>query len=315
MGKTDVCRRMIAESASLQTLPPEAYPPESREAGRNYIYISYAREDYRRVYDDLLSLAAAGVRFAYDRGMPASSARDEAVRDRMCDPLCVGMIFYLSEALFLSEGLERELAFAVGDGSEDSGKNYFCVNLAGMMPTKILRGIIRRYSDEELEERGIDERITELVSAFSDKATYIEYKEGGGHIPHLTRQLCEQFNVGGGEDEESTRLARELAQARSFAIKGTALRRYLGDMENVEIPEGVETIRPFAFDTCMHVRSLLLPLSLRVIDGDAFAGSGIAELLYPGSCDDFSRLVTPGARAVFLREKIPVICMDGTVYF
>lgn len=46
---------------------------------------------------------------------------DDVVREKMTDPNCAGVIFYLSEHLFLSRSIQTEIQIAIGDDPEGEG--------------------------------------------------------------------------------------------------------------------------------------------------------------------------------------------------
>jgi len=51
----------------------DAVPVPDIGENQNYIFISYAHQDYKQVYEDLAVMYHAGVRFWYDRGLTAGS--------------------------------------------------------------------------------------------------------------------------------------------------------------------------------------------------------------------------------------------------
>ena len=135
----------------------------------------------------------AGVRFWYDRGLVAGKNWDEEAKRIIENPHCVGVIFFLSENLFLSESVNKEIDLVRGN-KEQSLKNYFCVNLSDMLPSRILRNIMR-MDDSVLDLAGLDmERISVLANAFSDKMTYLRFSDST-HRKDLVDHISSQFNV------------------------------------------------------------------------------------------------------------------------
>ena len=67
-----------------------------------------------------------------------------------------------------------------------------------------------------------------------------------------------------------------------FTIEDGGLTQYTGPGGNVVIPEGVEAIRPGAFDECAGLTGVVLPESLRTIGFHAFMeGRGLTEITIP----------------------------------
>lgn len=171
----------------------ESVPVPDIAENQNYIFISYSHKDYKKVYADLAYLYREGVRFWYDRGLSAGKNWDAEVKERLESPRCSGVIFYLSENMFLSKSVNEEISLVCGM-EHQSRKNYFCVNLSEGQPKDILRNIMR-MEDDVLEHAGLDmDRIGVLAKAFSDKQTYLQ-QTGIDYYTHLLDQIKEQFDV------------------------------------------------------------------------------------------------------------------------
>lgn len=171
----------------------EAVPIPDIADNQNYLFISYAHQDYKKVYADLAVMYEQGVRFWYDKGLSAGKNWDTEVKSKVEDPRCCGVIFYISEGSFLSKSVNQEIDLVVGDGQEVH-KNYFCVNLTEEQPSRILRNILR-LDDEVLDLAGMDmDRIATLSKAFSDKQTYLLFSEFE-HGKKLLNQISMQFDV------------------------------------------------------------------------------------------------------------------------
>lgn len=159
----------------------------------NYIFISYAHRDYRQVYADLAVMYHAGVRFWYDRGLAAGKNWETEAKKMIENPHCVGVIFFLSENLFLSESVNKEIDLVRGKESQ-ARKNYFCVNLSSVQPSHILRNIMR-MDDTTLDLAGLTmERIAVLANAFDDRMTYLRFSDPN-HRKDLIAHIAAQFNV------------------------------------------------------------------------------------------------------------------------
>ena len=171
----------------------DAVPIPDIADNQNYLFISYAHQDYKKVYADLAVLYQAGVRFWYDKGLSAGKNWDTEVKSVIENPRCCGVIFFISENSFLSKSVNQEIDLVIGEDNQVR-KNYFCVNLTEEQPSRILRTILR-MDDEVLDVAGLDmDRISTLARAFSDKQTYLPFS-ATEHSKQLLNQISMQFDV------------------------------------------------------------------------------------------------------------------------
>ena len=154
-------KKLLEASTSCDTC--EKVPIKKLDEGDSYIFISYSHKDYKKVYADLADLYESNIPFWYDRGLPAGKNWDDVVAEKMTDSRCAGIIFYLSENLFLSRSIQTEIQIAIGEhGDSDIAKtrlNYFSVNLTDKNPSRILKGV---YSSKEFFD------VEDEMSAMSD---------------------------------------------------------------------------------------------------------------------------------------------------
>lgn len=158
---------------------------------QDFLFVSYSHHDYKKVYEDLAVMAYAGVKFWYDEGLQAGKHWDEEVKGILLHPCCVGVIFFISENLFLSKSVNQEIGL-VCDKAVPTKKPYFSVNLTDMTPSRIIRAVMRK-DDAVLDEAGLDtERLNELTRAFSDRQTYISFS-AVNHHEQLNKEIKAQF--------------------------------------------------------------------------------------------------------------------------
>ena len=170
--------------------------PELGES-QNYIFISYAHADYKKVYAALAYMYEKGVRFWYDDGLTAGKSWEKEAKERIRDPKCSGAIFFLSNNLFLSNSVIKvELPCILGvDEKGDALEgvlplNYFCVNLTENNPSDIIFDVFA-----ELRSRGHGTTWLKLLStAFPDEMTYISSNERD-YESKLLEQIRKCFNV------------------------------------------------------------------------------------------------------------------------
>ena len=187
--------KTLESSTLCQTC--EKVPLPHIGAEEDFIFISYAHRDYKKVYADLAIMYEAGVRFWYDKGLCAGKNWDEEVLEKLESPNCIGVIFYMSENLFASPSAFREIKMVHSLSRTEAQAarppfNHFTVNLTNKLPRKILFDSIGcdggRYPG--MEEIGI------LAQVFPDVETYICF-DHPEHKTELIHQIWERFAVVG----------------------------------------------------------------------------------------------------------------------
>ena len=187
-------KERLAVSQSCDTC--EKVPSPKIDENTRYIFISYSHKDYKQVYIDLAELYNSDIPFWYDNGLPAGKNWDDVVRQKMRDPNCAGVIFYLSENLFLSRSIQTEIMIACGENGDESlhqtKLSYFSVNLTDQCPSRLLKHTYpyKEFADSEDEMASQLKWVQTLTSAFPDKATYLPF-----HNPHHTADLVQQIDV------------------------------------------------------------------------------------------------------------------------
>ncbi|MBR2406471.1 MAG: hypothetical protein IKB04_09630 [Clostridia bacterium] len=185
-------KKQLAAASSLDVCDKVPLPEFDREK-KTFVFISYARVDYKQVYADLADLYDQNVRFFYDRHFTAGEAWDDDAQAWIQHPNCRGVIFYLSESMLRSSAIYREVQFTRGcdehgkpvEGAEP--KTYFCVKLAQKSPQQML--------GEAFAEGCVDlEKMTVLAEMFPQSHTYVKY-QAAGHTETLLRQIGEVFGV------------------------------------------------------------------------------------------------------------------------
>lgn len=158
---------------------------------QDFLFISYSHRDYKKVYEDLAVMSQAGIKFWYDKGMRAGKRWNEEVKTILMHPRCVGVIFFISENLFLSKSVNHEIDLVCGNGGIPQ-KDYFSVNLTSMDPTRIIRAVMR-MDDEVLDKAGLDtSRIVNLGNAFGDNQLYLAFSEANHHV-RLVEEVQQKF--------------------------------------------------------------------------------------------------------------------------
>lgn len=189
--------KKVMESENIDDCPKVPIP--EIEEKQNYIFISYSHKDYKQVFSDLALMYEKGVRFWYDYDLEAGKSWNKEAYKKIRDPRCSGVIFYLSENLFLSQPVIEEIRITLGldddNQQTDDPVNYFSVNLTENKPSDIIFKARMSMTDEEWNARGYDgDWNLTLLTAFRDKATYVRFN-APDHNVQLITQIKKNFNV------------------------------------------------------------------------------------------------------------------------
>ena len=213
-------KKILASSESIHTCPRVPLPKINEN--QNYIFISYSHKDYKYVYSDLADMYEAGVRFWYDSGLSAGKKWDQEVFEKIASPFCVGVVFYMSENLFLSRSAGREIEITYAkqcEGAEQSHNetNFFSVNLTDKLPKEILVSAIKNDKENALDMK----QIGIIGQAFPDNATYVCY-HSPDHEKQLIHQIKTQFGVMNDTDA-----------SEPLEIDGKACEVFIGSVEKI----------------------------------------------------------------------------------
>lgn len=194
-------KQVLAASADL--LSCEKIPVPKDYNKKDFIFISYSHKDYRQVYAELADLHESGIPFWYDEGLIAGINWDDEVRKRMNDPRCRGVIFFMSDNLFLSQSIQTEIRIVLGEDGTDSEihapmrkLDYFSVNLTEDLPSSILKRNFSRKSFEGSEDEmaSLADWNNTLRRAFPDKATFLPIGQAQ-HKDKLIEQIGLRFSI------------------------------------------------------------------------------------------------------------------------
>ncbi len=189
--------KKVMESENIDDCPKVPIPKIDED--QNYIFISYSHRDYKQVFSDLALMYEKGVRFWYDYDLKAGKKWNKEAFKKIRDPHCSGVVFYLSENLFLSQSVIEEIRITLGLDNDnqpvDTPVNYFSVNLTENRPSDIIFKARTSMTDEEWLARGYDgDWNLTLLTAFRDKETYVKFNTPD-HNDQLITQIKKNFNV------------------------------------------------------------------------------------------------------------------------
>lgn len=188
-------KKQLAAAASIR----DCGKPLLRDLSKlgEYIFISYSHKDYKAVYADLADLYERGIPFWFDGGLPAGKSWSQEVLERMTDPKCCGVVFYLSEDLFLSQSVQSEIRTVLGKtGDYRTQLNHICINLTALRPSEILDRVFakKQFTDTADRMQAKQEWVNNLAEAFPDQCTYLEFADGE-HLRQLESNLESLFGI------------------------------------------------------------------------------------------------------------------------
>lgn len=184
----------LAITFGIEQLGQKLFLDPKKDQG--FVFISYSHKDYKLVYRDLADLRERGVPFWFDEGLPAGENWDDVVRKKIAEPNCAGVIFYLSDNLFLSDSIQTEIKIVRGKDDHPDAPNhplpYFSVNLTSDAPRDILLRVAGRkeFVGVDDESAATNEWFSTLSVAFPNKSTYLPFS----HARHKDR-LIEEINA------------------------------------------------------------------------------------------------------------------------
>ena len=171
----------------------------------DYVLLSYAHADYKQVYAAIADLYENGVAFWYDNGhgeglgIPPGYTWPEFVQEKINDNHCRGVIFFMSDSLFVSASIQREIELVLDRKANSTTENsfrYFAVNLTDDKPHQIVQRAIAKkdFSGFSDEMEAMIKWQSTLGNAFSNKQIYLSFS-ANDHRERLIKSIDLCFNV------------------------------------------------------------------------------------------------------------------------
>lgn len=98
---------MPVKQPQQKTFPTEPPPPSN---DKDFIFISYKRDDMPRILPFLHRIVSWGYPIWYDRGIPGGAEWDSLIEEKVLN--CKALVVFLSEAAVESKWVRREIKFA-----------------------------------------------------------------------------------------------------------------------------------------------------------------------------------------------------------
>lgn len=228
----------------------------------NYVFISYSHRDFKPVYSDLAFFSYNNrkkVRFWYDEGLPAGDDWFLAANERLNDPHCVGVIFYLSENFLRSSAVLQEIELV-----KRLNKPYFTIALengkfcaADYLNEDADAELLRRVESVFPREETSVSYGSDSSKLFPEAETAVAYDDEYENAFYRIQKIEQTFSV-----------VEELFSDFVFeeAEDGLRLTEYRGDETIVYIPERIG--RQPVTELCAsfdHARELYIPATVKRI--------------------------------------------------
>ena len=209
-------KKQILESTSIDELKSnKAMPPLPRvKDNSNYVFISYPHADYKCVYFDLLEMYESGVKYWYDSGLTPGKNWEEEVASKIKDPLCSGIIYYLSKNSFTPSML---FEINCSSDAQNKTKNYLSINISGKGTLELL--FERGKESLKISQEGI----AEIFNTFTSAITFIKRSENPieqSHILEVISALEERFNIVRKDNNDDKKAKELLEKAEQLAKQG-----------------------------------------------------------------------------------------------
>ena len=184
--------RMIRQQFDSK-LPLNYDEREGYHAMDTYVFISYSHVDKEFVYEDLRLLYSQGARYWYDKGIEYGEKWDNIVGVKLTDPKCQGVIFFMSENLFKSEAVEREIEIFNTVKSEREDFIFIPISIGGRIVNEIVRDTyfsLSKRTSKELDSFFPLKRLESIITLFNEKVLFAGKVEGNNsHIVKIIDHL------------------------------------------------------------------------------------------------------------------------------
>jgi len=111
--------------------------PKCYNGNENYVFVSYSHKNQDVVWEDIASMQKNGYRVWFDDGLHVGDSWKDRIFSKIKSSACGGIIVYLSEDSFYSEGLMNDLKWA-----ERYSKRILSVIIDCRLPDEIFDSIV-----------------------------------------------------------------------------------------------------------------------------------------------------------------------------
>ncbi len=259
-----------------------------------YVFISYSHKDKHLVDADINELKRHGVPIWIDDTLVSGIEWNEVAIRRIQDPLCVCVIFYLSENSIISEPVAKELAateakFGKAKPQDKSDinalKGYFSVNIGGMAPADIYSEMKKSKTLKKDVDRGISKI---FLRCFPHNKKFVPRSKGLYDFTHMeelldvlemydiiTPGICDEFKYEVLPDN-NVRITGYIGEADRIVVKEVISGKQITEIGNnafsylpassVFIPDCVSTLGEGVFLGMKNLKEIRLPRRMKHID-------------------------------------------------
>ena len=158
-----------------------------------FLFVSYSHRDSAFVYADLFKLYENGLRYWYDHNIESGEEWDAVAAEKIQDPNCMGVIFFVSENTFVSSAVEQEVRLFNKVRSVRSDFILKIVSIRNRSMMEIVRDVflgLNGKDSKEIEAFFPQERLLCMIQTFKSNAIYVG-KRSVDDFEHLERILSE----------------------------------------------------------------------------------------------------------------------------
>ena len=230
-----------------------------------YIFISYARLDKDRVYEEIKRFNDAGYHVWYDEGITPGNEWSDAIAEALAK--CAVFVVILTPTSAPREAVLNEISFAL-----DEGKPFLAIYLEDTeLPPGLRLRISRKQAilkynmtDEEYEFKS-----SEAFTRFGLKRNNVE------SVTTPETKKAESVSVKPYQlsDEQKANIARiqnSPAREIDFEWIGSTLKKFHGIQKNVVIPSRATAIMSEAFTSGLPIESVTIPASVNRLQFASF---------------------------------------------
>ena len=282
-----------------------------------FIFVSYSHVDKLLVEADVAELKRHGVPVWIDDSMVAGVEWNRIALQRIRDPNCVGVVFYLSESSMLSESVAEELQATLEKFgqpkvydtlSTEPARGYFSVNIGGEPPAAVYSRLFNGGMPADPAKQAVVQKFTE---AFSSSKIFINRSPAlldCSHIEEMLRMFALYDVITPGVYDTFTYEVTAPDQVRITGFFGdTPVVTVVDRISGIDVTE----IGNNAFCGNRNLRSVYIPDKIRSIGDGVFLGlQNLSDVRLPETMDRIGVAAfrnTPNLKTVRLPRGLKIL--------
>lgn len=177
----------------LREKPPMYQDRRNPRDDDKYVFISYSHRNEDIVYEDLKALYERDLRYWYDVALAAGKEWDTEVAKIIEDKNCLGILFFMTEDLFLSKAVHEEIKMYHRIKKDRDDFFFICISPDSRSVGQVVQGVYQRLSDMDSASLELSfplKRLECIVRTFKDTTIFIgRPKDSLNHIDQIVQHL------------------------------------------------------------------------------------------------------------------------------